>query len=225
MTSTTDAVKPGAMAFIVFEGLDGSGKSTLIQNFKQYLESRMSQSVILTHEPGGTALGEEIRNLLLRVEGEDPTPLTELLLYQASRAQNVETVIRPALSKNHWVLCDRYTASSRAFQGAGRGIDEELVESLNHIATNGLQPDVWVLLDLSLEESLRRRESREDCGGKNQDRFELEEQNFHKKVRGQFLRLAEEDSSSWVVLNAEESPEKVFQKLLKELQGRGVLKP
>ena len=211
------------MAFIVFEGLDGSGKSTLIQKLKHHLETQAQVSVCLTHEPGGTALGEEIRNLLLRVEGEDPKPLTELFLYQASRAQNVESVIRPALKESKWVLCDRYTASSIAFQASGRGLDKNLVQSLSESATGGLEPDIWVLLDLSLEESMRRREAREESGDKSRDRFELEEQNFHQKVRSGFLDLVKRSPEKWIVLNAEVSPDEVYSQLLSGLKEKGVL--
>lgn len=213
------------MAFIVFEGLDGSGKSTLIQNLKTYLEGSEKFDVCLTHEPGGTSLGEEIRHLLLRTTDESPTPLTELLLYQASRSQNVGKVIQPALKAKKWVLCDRYTASSVAFQCGGRGLSRELVDSLNEVATEGLSPDLWVLLDLSLEESLRRREHREETGEKNLDRFELEKQNFHKKVRESFLQQAQQQPDKWIILNAEVPPESVFQELIDKLRDKGWIRP
>lgn len=209
--------KKSPMAFIVFEGLDGSGKSTLISALKKALESQ-GQAVVLTHEPGGTPLAEEVRHLLLRTEGEAPTPRTELFLYEASRAQHVDTVIRPALQEKKWVLCDRFTGSTLAFQCGGRGIDRSLVDQMNEMATQGLKPDLWVLLDLSLEESLRRRQNREDGGGKAQDRFEQERMEFHEKVRNYYLKLAKEEPDRWLVLDAEKEPEEVFRQLIQLLK-------
>ncbi|MCB0407948.1 MAG: dTMP kinase [Bdellovibrionales bacterium] len=208
------------MAFIVFEGLDGSGKSTLIKKLKSLLETE-GQSVVLTHEPGGTPLAEEIRDMLLRTEGEAPTALTELLLYEASRAQHVEMKICPALKKGDWVLCDRFTGSTLAFQCGGRNIDRQLIDSLNAIATQGTEPDLWVLLDLSLEESLRRRQRRDEVGEKALDRFELEANEFHNNVRNYYLKLAKEAPKKWLVLNAESSVDDVFLELQSRLKDLG----
>ena len=135
------------MSFIVFEGLDGSGKSSLMAALEKELQQRQIQ-YHHTREPGGTRLSEEIRNMILRKEGPSPLPRTELLLYIASRAQHVEEVIAPKLQSGSWVLCDRFTASSVAFQGGGREIKESDVHMLNTFATGGLQADLTVLLDL-----------------------------------------------------------------------------
>lgn len=204
------------MAFVVFEGLDGSGKSTLIKKLKAHLEDSGVQ-VVLSHEPGGTELAEQIRHLILKTEGEAPVSMTELLLYEASRAQHVETLIKPNLEAKKWVLCDRYTGSTLAFQCGGRGIDRSVVDQLNQFATQGLKPDLWVLLDLSLEESERRRKAR----GEEEDRLESEAADFHQRVRDYYLKLAEEDPKTWVVLNAEKPVDDLFETLLKELSERG----
>lgn len=210
------------MAFIVFEGLDGSGKSTLIQKLHTLLED-VGEDVILTREPGGTPLAEEIRHLLLRTEGETPVPMAELLLYEAGRAQHVESRIRPSLEQNKWVLCDRFYGSTLAFQCGGRSIDRPMVDELNRIATGGLEPDLWVLLDLSLEESLRRRNSRDASGEKSLDRFEKEANEFHVKVRDYYLKLAREDAENWLVLNAEATPDQLFEELIDRMRAGGWL--
>ena len=203
------------MAFLVFEGLDGSGKSTLIKKLNQLLSDQGHQTV-LTHEPGGTELAEEIRNLILKTDGEAPVSMAELLLYEASRAQHVEKLLRPSLQQNKWVLCDRYYGSTLAFQCGGRGIDREMVDKLNRVATGGLEPDLWVLLDLSLEESERRRMSRNE----DADRLEQEKADFHERVRNYYLDLAKAEPEKWLVLNAEASPEDLFKELQSSLKER-----
>jgi dTMP kinase len=206
-----------SMAFIVFEGLDGAGKSTLINKLAERLEES-SEEVVLTREPGGTELGEEVRSILLRVEGEDPTALAELLLYEAGRAQHVETKIKPALDRGAWVICDRYAASSVAFQSGGRQLSEELIHKLNDIATGGLAPDVVVLLDLTVEEAKRRME------GRDLDRFELEKQDFHNRVRESYLSQAKAQSERWLVLNAAKTVEELVVELFAGLKEKKCLK-
>jgi dTMP kinase len=207
------------MPFIVFEGLDGSGKSSLMKALEQQLTAS-NLAFIRTREPGGTPLGDEIRELILRPSESAPTPRTELLLYEASRAQHVDKVIRPALQSGAWVLCDRYSASSVAFQAGGRQISEEWVENLNQFATDGLEPDLTVLLDLSVEESRRRRNQRESRGGAKEDRIESEADHFHERVRQSFLAQAAKNPKNWLVLNAAESPEVLLQQLLAHLKER-----
>lgn len=201
------------MAFIVFEGLDGAGKSTLIKGLEKTLVTQGIKCLI-TREPGGTELGEEIRQMLLRLKGAAPLPRTELLLYEAGRAQHVDAVIRPALENNTWVLCDRYAASSIAFQSGGRGIDRAHVEQLNAYATGGLKPELTVLLDLPVEESEHRRSGREA------DRFESEARDFHERVRHTYLQLAKEKPAEWLVINASRAPEASLEQLLGELRRR-----
>ena len=170
------------MRFLAFEGLDGTGKSTLIQGLKREFDSR-GQRYVITREPGGTTLGGDIRNMLLQVDGMTPVPRAEALLYQADRAQHVEMVIRPAIKEGRWVVTDRYAASSIAFQAKGRSMDRNAIEWLNKFSTGGLEPDMYVLLDLSVEESLKRMQMR----GQEADRFEREEQEFHERVREAYL--------------------------------------
>lgn len=210
------------MSFLVFEGLDGSGKSSLMKALETELDKRQLKFV-RTREPGGTPLGDEIRNMVLRKE--EPTPLerTELLLYIASRAQHVEEVIRPTLKKNIWVLCDRFTASSVAFQGGGRNISEKDVEQLNEFATSGLKANLTVLLDLSVEESRSRRQGRGAALGEGEDRIESEADSFHQKVRDSFLNQAAKDPQNWLVLDARQTPAELYQQLLKALVEKGIL--
>lgn len=207
------------MRFIVFEGLDGSGKSTLIKGLEAYLQKK-NVPFGTTREPGGTSLGEEIRRLLLRIDGEAPSPRTELLLYEAARSQHVDFVIRPRLEQKHWVLCDRFTASSLAFQAGARGLDAATVERLNEFATGGLRADLTVLLDLTVSESARRLNQREEQSGVAADRFELEDQQFHEKVRQAYLKIARDQADDWLVLDAALSKERLLERLLNELRRR-----
>ena len=181
--------------FLVFEGLDGAGKSTLINKVKDLL-THSGRIVTLTREPGGTAIGEEVRKILLRTNAEVPVPKCELLLYEAIRAQHVERVIQPALKKGAWVLCDRFTASTVAFQAAGRSLDMENIHWLNAFATNGLTPDLNILLDLSPDLSLNRQRVRTQSTGQAADRFESEKIDFHERVRQGYLEQATKDSKN-----------------------------
>ncbi len=202
------------MKFIAFEGLDGSGKSTLIQGTASELKTK-GQAVVTTREPGGTPLGDEIRNLLLRTTGDAPVPRAELLLYGAARAQHVDRVIRPALQEKKWVLCDRYSASSVAFQAGGRTLQRESIDWLNDFATDRLRPDLWVLLDLSAEDAFRRMQ------GRTLDRFEREARDFHERVRAGYRALANEEPRNWLVLDARQSAAQLQTELIDELQTRG----
>ncbi len=177
-----------------------------------------SVPTLRTREPGGTPLGDEIRQLILRTEGQSPTPRTELLLYEASRSQHVDQVIVPHLQKGFWILCDRFTASSVAFQAGGRSISAEWVESLNKFATNGLEPDLTVLLDLSVEESRRRQHRRAASIGSGLDRIELEADSFHERVRASFLEQAQKAGSRWLVLDAAQDQQTLSKLLLDYLQ-------
>lgn len=203
------------MHFIAFEGLDGAGKSTLIQGLRNELEAQ-GQASVLTREPGGSALGDEIRELLLRVQGEAPVPRAEALLYQAVRSQHVERLIKPSLAAGKWVITDRFAASSIAFQSGGREINEDEIHWLNAFSTRGLEPDLYVLLDLPVDESLKR------LGGRAQDpdRFERENREFHERVRSAYLRLAKAGGARWLVLSALESPARLQEALLAELRKR-----
>lgn len=203
------------MPFLAFEGLDGSGKSTLINGLKKEFEQRRIAFVI-TREPGGSILGDEIRQMLLRVKGEAPIPRAEALLYQAGRAQHVEKLIRPALAEKKWVLSDRFDASSVAFQAGGREISRAQIDWLNDFSTAGLKPDLNVLLDLSVEESLKRLQRR----GEETDRFEREAKEFHQKVRHEYLQMAEARPDAWLVLPGSEPPAQLLQKTLQAFRDK-----
>lgn len=204
------------MFFVVFEGLDGSGKSSLMKRLETHLKNS-GQDLIMTREPGGTVVGDEIREIILKKQAQPPSARTELLLYQASRAQHVDLVIRPALAQKKWVLCDRFSASSIAFQGGGRGISLDQVRWLNDFATDLLKPHLTVLLDLSVEESKKRRSHRENTTDVAEDRIEAEADSFHEKVRQGFLDQAKADSQNWLVLNAALTPDELYQQLIAKL--------
>lgn len=206
------------MRFIAFEGLDGSGKSTLMTGLKKELD-RHGLRYVVTREPGGTPLGSSIRQLLLTTDGTPPTPRAEALLYQADRAQNVETLIKPALARGEWVISDRFAASSLAFQAGGRSIRESDVEYLNAFSTDGLEPDLYVLLDLTTEESARRLRSR----GEPADRFEREKADFHERVRQEYLKLAARQPSRWLTLDASVDASSLVAALSSALKERGWL--
>lgn len=201
--------------FLVFEGLDGSGKSSLMKSLQAEL-GRQGLAFHQTREPGGTPLGEDIRPLILRKGGPTPVPRAELLLYEASRAQHVDEVIRPKLKQGLWVLSDRFAASSIAFQAGGRSIQEADVEWLNHFATDGLEPDLTILMDLSVEDARKRRGHRGDA----EDRMESEADTFHEKVRNSFLQQAKEAPDRWLVLSSLLTPAELLESLLGELRKR-----
>ena len=180
-------------AFIIFEGGEGAGKST----HARLLSRRMADAgspVILVREPGGTDLGEAVRRWLKTPSGI--TPLTELFLFAASRAQLVNKVILPALDSNQNVICDRFTASTVAYQGYGRGLDIGLIHSLNQAATACLRPDLTVFLDLPVEIGLSRK------GDGSRDTFEREAIEFHHRVRQGYLDVASREPASWLSVDA-----------------------
>lgn len=178
-------------AFIVFEGGEGAGKSTQARILAKRLSYEGFQ-VVSTREPGGTPLGEAVRRWLKSRAGL--TPLTELLLFTAARAQLMKVVIGPALSSQRVVISDRFTASTVAYQGYGRGLDLELIHRLNEGSTHGLRPDLTVYLDLSAEAGLARKR-----GGL--DNFEVEGIEFHRRVRDGYLSLVSEDPEGWLVVD------------------------
>lgn len=205
------------MAFVVFEGLDGSGKTSLIQRTVAHL-TQSNIDVLVTREPGGTPLSEEIRRLLLRTDGASPTARCEILLYEAARAQHVDQVIKPALDQGRWVLCDRFTASTVAFQAGGRHIQETEVEWLNRFATRGHSPELTVLLDLDTDTSLARQQKRFQTTGEKADRLESEARDFHERVRQSYLRQAQTNPTAWLVLDASQSLESMFNVLVRTFQ-------
>ncbi|MCK5115110.1 MAG: dTMP kinase [Candidatus Aegiribacteria sp.] len=195
-------------SFITFEGVEGAGKSTRCLELISSLE-RSGISVLHTREPGGPPASERIRSLLL-----DPelliSPLTELMLYLASRASNVDLLIRPALQEGINVICERYSDATYAYQIGGRGLPEKPVKDADSLATGGLVPDLTILLDLDPEEGFARLRRQ----GREKDRIELETISFHKRVRQIYLKLAEEDAR-YFVIDASAEPE-VQDRLIKD---------
>jgi dTMP kinase len=186
----------GTGVFVVFEGGDGTGKTTQIRLLRSAIE-RVGHLAVVTREPGGTRVGEQVRDLLLSRTSEDLDDRTEALLYAAARAQHVREVIVPALEHGSVVLCDRYVDSSIAYQGAGRGLGEDAVARLNQWATESLQPDLTVLLDIDPAKGLHRA-----VGDGTPDRLEAAGLEFHREVRAAFLRRADLDPDRYLVLDA-----------------------
>jgi len=180
--------------FITFEGIEGTGKTTQCALLCDYLRGH-GIDIVETREPGGTSLGESIRALLLSPEAEGPTARAELLLFLAARSQLVTQIIAPALKAGKWVVCDRFSDATVAYQGYGRGIDVEIVKTLNDFATGGLKPDKTFLLDLDVETGIKRAVSgkKEFAGSHVGDRMESEDIEFHRRVRRGYLELAEQE--------------------------------
>lgn len=196
--------------FITFEGPEGGGKSTHVKALAETLRS-LGKTVLLTREPGGTPLAEKIRGLV-REELEDP-PVTrsEVLLFLAARAQVVANVIKPALARGEWVLCDRFADSTFAYQGYGRGIDVGLLRQLNDFATEGLVPDLTILLDVPPEVSRARLAERQAATATTADRIELAGREFHRRLRDGFLELAKGEPERFTVIDSSGSCEAVSQ--------------
>ncbi len=183
--------------FITFEGIDGCGKSTLISELARWLD-RLSVPYMLTREPGGTHLGENIRKLLLDPSYKNMNQRAEVLLYTASRAQLTAEVILPALGAGAWVLADRYTDATLAYQGYGRGLPLNPLRKIQEWATDCLRPDRTVLLDCDVQIAFERRNGRNG----EPDRIERENRSFHEKVRAGYLELARSEPQRFIVLDA-----------------------
>jgi dTMP kinase len=181
--------------FITFEGGEGSGKSIQAKALFRRL-SDVAVPVLLTHEPGGTPFGERLGRWLKWAKGAEISPLTELMLFNACRAQLVAEVIKPNLKSGKVVICDRYADSTTVYQGYGRGLDLAMAKATNKTATQGLKPDLTVLLDIAVEKGLARKLARK------QDRFEQESAIFHQKIRAGYLELAAKEPRRWLVIDA-----------------------
>ena len=190
--------------FITFEGGEGSGKSVQAKELYRRL-SQLAIPALLTHEPGGTPFGKKIGRWLKWVKETDISPLTELMLFNASRAQLVAEIIQPNLKGGKVVISDRYADSTTAYQGYGRGLDLEMVKATNNAATQGLKPALTVLLDIPVEKGLARIKGRE------KDRFEQEALAFHQRVREGYLKLAGDEPERWLIVDASQSKEKISQ--------------
>lgn len=189
--------------FITLEGLEGAGKTSRLVDLKVFLEQR-GKSVLATREPGGTALGERLRELLLTPEQGPMAPLTELLLMFAARSEHVTQLILPALEAGQWVLCDRYVDASYAYQGAGRNLGEAPVAALEALLPARARPDLTLLLDLPVEAGLARARSRSAA-----DRFEQETVAFHQRVRDAYLARARQHPQRYCVIDAAADPDEV----------------
>ena len=189
--------------FISIEGVEGVGKSTSIEAIKKFLEVKKIDFVV-TREPGGTVLSEKIRELLLQVNSEAPGGMTELLLIFASRAQHLEKVIRPALENGMWIICDRFTDATYAYQGGGRGLKTSVIAELESMVLGELRPDLTIILDLDPETGLARAKERGEL-----DRFENEKDEFFNKVRSAYLDIARSNPDRCFVIDASQNIEQV----------------
>jgi dTMP kinase len=190
--------------FISFEGIEGTGKSSQAKKLSEYLKAR-GLDVVLTVEPGGTRIGQKIRDLLLAAEHREMLPVTELLLYFASRTQHIKEVIVPAIARGAIVITDRFTDSTIAYQGYGRGIDLKLIDAIDLIATGRMRPDITILLDLDAETGLKRNR-----GINKNDRIEQEDIAFHQRVRNGFHQLAANDPGRIKLIDASGSIEDIY---------------
>ena len=201
----------GASArFFTFEGMDGSGKTTQMHRLAARLRA-CGRAVIETAEPGGTAIGRKIRQILLDAANQELSPTAELLLYFASRAQNVDELILPALSRGDIVLADRFTDSSLAYQGCGRGLGAETVLALDRIACRGLVPDLTILLDIDVETSLARARVRNSTRSAGETRMDEQALGFHRKVHEAYRMLAAREPARVHVVDGRASMDEIEQ--------------
>jgi len=194
--------------FISFEGIEGTGKSTQAKMLAEHLKD-MGHQVIQTMEPGGTRISLKIRELLLSLDSREMDHITELLLYNAARVQHIKQVIGPALERGDIVITDRFSDSTVAYQGFARGIDLQLIDSLDMIATGRQRPDITILLDIDVKTGLARNRALEKC-----DRLELEDMSFHEKVRKGFVRIAAMEPERVHVIDCSEDLDRVHRKVV-----------
>ena len=193
--------------------MEGSGKTTQIQRLKRYLTQKGFPCRV-TREPGGGPIGEKIRKILLNPEHREMSPLTELLLYEASRAQHVTAVVKPLLKKGLIVLCDRFSDASIAYQGYGRKVDLKWVERLNRLSSQGIKPDITFLLDCPPDVGLKRALQRNQMLKKEkEERFEREKIQFHHRVRKGYLSIAKKEPHRVKVIDTRKGEEKVFERI------------
>lgn len=209
--------------FITFEGIDGSGKTTQMRLLGKWLRQH-GRKTIETVEPGGTEIGRQVRKILLDPANSDIHPRTELMLYFASRAQNVEQTIRPALAEGRIVLCDRFTDSTLVYQGCGRGLEPSMILELDRIACQGLAPDVTILIDIDIATSLARAKRRNERAGRAEARIDEESEAFHERVRQGYLALAareaEQGKTRFIVIDGCAAAGDVALRIREALEGR-----
>ena len=201
--------------FITFEGVEGSGKTTQIQRLKKYL-TQIGISCKVTREPGGCPISERVREILLNPDHREMIPMSELLLYEAARAQHMKEVIKPFLKKGGVVLCDRFSDATLAYQGYGRRIDLKWIERLNQLSSQGIKPDVTFLLDCPSDVGLKRALHRNrTLRQEREERFENEKIQFHRRVRKGYLAIAKKEPYRVKVIDTWEGEDKVFEKIRK----------
>ncbi|NLL70498.1 MAG: dTMP kinase [Epulopiscium sp.] len=200
--------------FITMEGPDGSGKTTQIQLLKQELQ-KQGYEVLVTREPGGTSIGEQIRKVILDVNNVAMDPMTEAILYAAARAQHVKELIQPALEQNKIVLCDRFLDSSIAYQGVARGLGMDMVEGLNHYATGGLNPDITFFIDMDPVMGLQRKKNQAQL-----DRLEKETLDFHQKVYKGYLALWKKYPDRIHRISGDDQVESIHQQIMSKVKER-----
>lgn len=201
--------------FITFEGIEGCGKTTQVERLADRLDKH-GIKYVKTLEPGGTAIGNNIRKILLDSKNTNLFPLTELVLYIADRAQHMAEIIIPALKQNRWVICDRFFDATVAYQGFGRGQDMDLINRLNEIATQCIEPDITILMDCPEEIGLSRAlERNRDLSQEDQARFEKEKMEFHKKVREGYLKLAAMNKDRIIIVDASQNIDHVEKDIMK----------
>jgi dTMP kinase len=190
--------------FVTFEGPDGSGKTTQIKLLAGHLQA-LGHDVLVTREPGGTSIGDQIRVVLHDVKNVEMACETEFLLYSASRAQLVRQVVKPHLKRGGVVLCDRFADSSMAYQGYGRELDLAAVRLITHFATEGLVPDLTVYLDLPVEVGIERKQVAHAAQAGEWNRLDQQSMDFHRRVRRGYLQMAQADPGRWLVIDAAQS--------------------
>jgi dTMP kinase len=200
--------------FITLEGIEGSGKSTQVTLLRDRLQAA-GHRVVTTREPGGTPIGEKLREIVLH-SSAPVAPLSELLVMFAARANHLAEVIRPALARGEWVVCDRFTDATFAYQGAGRGVDAQWIKALQALVHGDLQPDITLLLDVAVDVGLRRASAR--LGAAPPDRFEREKVDFFERVRGEFLAIAGREPRRVRVIDAGRPVEAVAQDIHREVR-------
>jgi dTMP kinase len=204
--------------FITLEGPEGSGKTSQLAPLAEFLRQQ-GQEVLVTREPGGTPISDQIRGIIMKMDNTAMHPRTEILLFLAARAQLVAQVIRPALEAGKVVICDRYADSTLAYQGYGQGNDLDLLRRLVDFATGGLQPDLTLLLDVDVEDGIRRKQS----GGSEWNRMDAYTLAFHQRVRQGYLELAHAEPGRWVIVDASQ-PHTAVQAALRQALARSILR-
>ncbi len=205
--------------FVTFEGPEGSGKSTQIRLLYEALRER-AVPVICTREPGGTAIGEQIRSVLHDVGNTAMSPRAEVLLYSAARAQLVDQVIRPALERGEIVLSDRFAESTLAYQGYGRGLDLDSLVSITNFATKDTRPDLIIYLDLDVEIGLGRKLRDQQAGRGELNRMDRQAIDFHRRVREGYLDMARRDPARWLIIDATQPIEVIHQTITERVIAR-----